>query len=76
VALLEAGDVDACMADGVLTAAAGTGSDFEAGQVLEALAEHLPNDAALIERYRAEARRLGDHERGQAKKALDRLFAD
>ncbi len=76
MALLEAGDVDTRMADGVLTVAAGMGSDFEAGQVLDALAERMPNDVALIERYRAEARRLGDHKRGQAGKALDRFFAD
>jgi hypothetical protein len=35
----------------------------------------MPNDAALIERYRAAARELGDFERGQAEKALDRFYA-
>jgi hypothetical protein len=33
----------------------------------------MPADQALVERYRAQARKLGDHERGQAEKALDRF---
>ncbi len=75
VALIKAGPVDAVLATGVLTSLADIGSDFETGQVLEALARRMPNDPALIERYRAAARTLGDHERGEAEKALDRFYA-
>ena len=42
-------------------------------EVLIALARVMPNDAALIARYRDVARRLSDYERGQAEKALDRF---
>lgn len=72
-ALLGKGEVDAATAGAVLDALAGIGSDFEAGEVLKNLAEAMPADPALIERYRAAARRLGDYERGQAEKALDRF---
>jgi hypothetical protein len=51
-------------------------SDFEAGQVLVALATRMPDDAGLRERYRSSARRLGDFERGRAEKALDRFAAN
>ena len=40
-----------------------------------ALAAVMPGDARVIERYRQSARRLGDYERGQAEKALDRFVA-
>ncbi|MBW8367863.1 MAG: hypothetical protein K0M70_08400 [Arenimonas sp.] len=73
--LLRAGPVDAATADGVLTLLSDIGSDFEAGEVLKSLAGVMPADPALIERYRAAARRLGDFERGQAEKALDRFAA-
>jgi len=33
----------------------------------------MPNDADLIERYRAVARRLPDYDRGEAERALDRF---
>lgn len=72
-ALLEAGPVDVAIADGVLSAVADIGSDFEAGEVLTSLARVMPNDAGLIQRYRVASRRLGDFERGQAEKALDRF---
>ena len=73
--LLSGGPVDRATADGVLTLLDGIGSDFEAGEVLKSLARVMPADAALIERYRAAARRLDDFERGQAEKALDRFAA-
>lgn len=73
VALVEAGPVDLAVADAVLDAVDGVSSDFEASQVLRALAARMPADQALVERYRAQARKLGDHERGQAEKALDRF---
>ena len=57
----------------VLESAAGMSSDYECRVTLQALAEHMPPDAKLIERYRAVARKLGDYERGQAEKALDRF---
>ena len=37
------------------------------------LAAKMPGDPGLLARYRAQARRLGDHERGQAERALDRF---
>ena len=40
---------------------------------LRELAAVMPADPDLIERYRAVARRLSDHERGQAERALDRF---
>lgn len=73
VHLLEAGPVDLAIADAVLASLAGIGSGYETGQALQALAAVMPADAALFERYRAVARRLSDHERGQAEKALDRF---
>ena len=72
-ALLEAGPVDAALAGDVLASLGGIGSDHEATQVLRELAAVMPEDPALIERYRAVARRLSDHERGQAERALDRF---
>ena len=41
-------------------------SDFECREVLVALAEVMPNDAALIALYRSAARRLSDFERAEA----------
>lgn len=66
-------DVDVATARLVLDHVDGIGSGYEAGQVLQALAEVMPADQALIERYRASARRLSDYERGQAERALDRF---
>ena len=57
----------------VIAAIAGMGSSFDATQVLVSLADHMPNDAELLAAYRAQARNLPDHERGQVEKALDRL---
>jgi len=57
----------------VLAALQGMGSSFDTTQVLIALADHIPNDAELLAAYRARARMLDDHERGQVEKALDRL---
>jgi hypothetical protein len=34
----------------------------------------MPKDTDLIEHYRAAARRLDGHERGEAERALDRLY--
>lgn len=70
-ALIEEGPVDIALANEVLAALASVGSDHESLQVMRALAAVMPADAALIERYRAASRRLSDHERGQAERALD-----
>jgi hypothetical protein len=51
----------------------GMGSDFEMRTVLQATAKSMPKDADLIGRYRQVARGMGDFERGQAEKALDRF---
>ena len=66
-------DIDAATARLVLEQVAGIGSGYEAGQVLQSLAAVMPAEPALIEHYRAAARRLGGHERGQAERALDRF---
>lgn len=71
--LLDGSAVDAVTAGGVLAAVATMGSDFEARQVLVGLARVMPADAALIARYRDVARGLGEYERGQAERALDRF---
>jgi len=42
--------------------------------VLVELAARMPKDAALIERYRAAARKLGSYERSEAEQALDRFY--
>lgn len=57
----------------VLDAAGSIGSDHECSELLVALAQVMPGDADLIERYRAAARRLGDFERAAAERALDRF---
>ena len=72
-ALIQAGPVDVATANAVLDAVGGVSSDFEAGEVLRELAARMPADQTLVNRYRAAARGLGDHERGQAEKALDRF---
>jgi len=71
--LIDAGPVDAGLAGDVLDSLAGIGSGYEVSQVLRELAAVMPGESALIERYRAVARRLSDHERGQAERALDRF---
>jgi beta-lactamase regulating signal transducer with metallopeptidase domain len=74
LALVEAMAPTADNARAVLDAVGRIGSNYEARVVLTALAARMPNDAALIERYRAAARRLGGHERGVAEQALDRFY--
>ena len=72
-ALLQDLRPDARASLAVLDAIEDIGSDFEALQALLALAKVMPADGTLIQRYRTVARRLGDHERGQAERALDRF---
>jgi hypothetical protein len=57
----------------VLQAIDGMGSDFEIRAVLTTVAKRMPADGELVSRYRRAARKLSDHERGQAEKALDHL---
>lgn len=71
--LLGGSSVDAATAAGVLGAVATMDSDFEVRQVLVDLARVMPADAGLIARYRDVARGLGDFERGEAERALDRF---
>lgn len=74
VTLLDAEAPDADSSLRVLETAEGMGSGFETLQVLLALAEVMPAEPRVIARYRALARRLSDHERGQAERALDRFM--
>jgi len=73
LALIRAPGFGKAGAGAVLDALNGIGSDYECREVLIALARVMPNDPALIARYRDVARRLSDYERGQAEKALDRF---
>ncbi len=75
VTLLELPGLDQAAYMSALNAAEGLGSSFEMANVLQAAADHMPNDAALIARYRQLARGLSDFERGRAERALDRLTA-
>ncbi len=73
VSLAGAGKIDIATAEGMLKVIEGIGSNFESREALVALAAAMPSDTDLIERYRAAARKLGDFERGQAERALDRF---
>jgi len=74
LALIRSTTPDVARSQRILNSVRGFGSDFERGEVLVALAAAMPNDVALIEGYRAVARGMADHERGQAEKALDRFY--
>ncbi len=71
--LLKSAEPDASGYHALLDAADNIKSDYECGTLLQAIAKRMPGDSALIEHYRRVARRLGDYQRGQAEKALDRL---
>jgi beta-lactamase regulating signal transducer with metallopeptidase domain len=73
LALLRGATPDAGFALALLDAIDGIGSGHERSEALVELAARMPADAAVIERYRASARRLSTHERGKAEAALDRL---
>ncbi|HET7842924.1 MAG TPA: M56 family metallopeptidase, partial [Xanthomonadales bacterium] len=75
LALVETDALDPAGYAAVLEAAATIGSDFERREVLVGVAAKMPADADLIARYRRIARDLGDFERGQAERALDRFEA-
>lgn len=74
VALVRAMQPDSGNCRAVIDALAGVDSSYEASLVLTELAARMPKDAALIEAYRAAARRLGGHERSEAEQALDRFY--
>ena len=73
LALIQAPKFGAIGSSAVLDAAKSIGSDYECREVLVALAGKMPNDPALIARYRNQARRLSDYERATAERALDRF---
>jgi hypothetical protein len=75
VALIRAPGFGKAGASAVLDAVSGIGSDYDCREVLVALARVMPNDPALIEKYRGVARHLSDYERGEAERALDRFAA-
>lgn len=71
-ALLRRGPSDAATLGTVLDAAAQMSGGHERVQVLLASAPLLPADGSLDARYRQSARGLGNHERGEVERALDR----
>lgn len=73
LAFIAASAPDLVRSRAILRSAGGIGSDHERGEVLGRLAATMPDDPQLIEAYRAVARTMGDYERGQAEKALDRF---
>ncbi|MCB1570897.1 MAG: hypothetical protein KDI72_07630, partial [Xanthomonadales bacterium] len=73
LALIHARGFGAKASRQVLASLGGVDSDHESSEVLVQLAQVMPNDPALIERYRAVARTLSDFERAEAERALDRF---
>ncbi|SFN36688.1 M56 family metallopeptidase [Dokdonella immobilis] len=73
LALIHARGFGAKASRQVLASLGNVESDHESSEVLVELAQVMPNDQALIERYRAVARTLSDHERADAERALDRF---
>jgi beta-lactamase regulating signal transducer with metallopeptidase domain len=73
MALIHARGFGKASAAAVLDSLAKVNSDFECREVLTALAAVMPNDPALISRYRDVARKLSNFERGEAERALDRF---
>ncbi|MEO7432516.1 MAG: M56 family metallopeptidase [Dokdonella sp.] len=73
LALIEAPKFGKVGSGAVLDVAKNIGSDYECREVLVALAGKMPNDPALIARYRDATRRLSDYERATAERALDRF---
>ncbi len=71
--LVENADLSPAAAMAVLRASRVITSDYERREAMVALAERMPNDAGLINEYRASARELGNYERGEAERALDRF---
>jgi bla regulator protein blaR1 len=75
LALIRAPGFGKVGARSVLDALAHASASYDCREVLVALAGVMPNDADLIERYRAIARKLTEYDRGEAERALDRFAA-
>jgi hypothetical protein len=73
--LLAQGSISKEVALDVIAAAGEIGSDYEAKELLLAIAKVMPSDAQVIESYRAVTRKLSTYERGEAEAGLDRFFA-
>jgi len=73
VSLIRAPGFGKVGARSVLDALAHASAGYDCREVLVTLARVMPNDADLIEKYRAIARRRGDYDRGEAERALDRF---
>jgi len=71
-ALLTDVQLDSAGTRAVLNAIDGIGSDYEKSSVMVSLAEHMPGESALIDRFRQVASGLDDHERAKAERALER----
>ena len=72
-ALLKQAKLDAAGFAALISAVRHIDSDYEAKNVLTQIARRMPADANLVSAYRKAARQLGDYERMEAEKALDRL---
>ncbi len=70
LALINAGELGSSGADAVLASAAQIQSSYECREVLIALARVMPDDATLVAHYRDVAKRLPEHDRGEAENAL------
>jgi hypothetical protein len=72
-ALLKQAKLDANGYAALISAVRHIDSDYEAKNVLTQIARRMPADTNLVSAYRRAARQLGDYERMEAEKALDRL---
>ncbi|MBL8515084.1 MAG: hypothetical protein JNJ55_13915 [Betaproteobacteria bacterium] len=71
--LLKQAKLDAAGYGALISAVRHIDSDYEAKNVLTQIARRMPAEANLVSAYRRAARNLGDYERMEAEKALDRL---
>ncbi|MBL8519886.1 MAG: hypothetical protein JNK75_04375 [Betaproteobacteria bacterium] len=72
-ALVKQATLDKPAFEALIRAVRGIDSDHEAKTLLTHIARRMPADADLAAAYRKAARQLGDWERMEAEKALDRL---
>jgi len=72
-ALVENATLDAAGYHALLALAERIDSDYDCRTALQSIASRMPGDDSLIRQYRQVARKLGDYDRGQAEKALDRF---
>jgi beta-lactamase regulating signal transducer with metallopeptidase domain len=73
LALIRSGMPSRERCDAILRSAKSIESEFERGEVLNAIAEKMPDEPELIRAYRALTRNMSDHARGAAERALDRF---